>query len=159
MQIDSKPHINQNETTITTYKQLQTPQLPILQPTHPFSPHPFHLISDYLRANNGVRAWHANANGVSAVSASTATAGRALLPCDMELLREGDGRIIVGQFATRARILASKRNAVVDVEDAVAAARGPDGGSGLDAVLLGVDLAVREGAAASERGAGGLLSR
>ena len=51
----------------------------------------------------------------------------------------------------------AKQDAVVDVEDAVATARRPDGGGGLDAVLLGVDLTIEEGTAAGEGGAGGLL--
>lgn len=77
----------------------------------------------------------------------------------MQLLGKRDGRIVVGQFTSRLGVLARQRNAVVDVQDAVGAARGPDGGGGLDAVLLGVDLAVGEGAAADERGAGCLLGR
>jgi hypothetical protein len=76
----------------------------------------------------------------------------------MQLLGEGDGRIVIGQFAARLAVLAGERNAVVDVENAVGAAGRPDGGRGLDAVLLGVDLAVGEGAAAGEGGAGCLLS-
>jgi hypothetical protein len=75
----------------------------------------------------------------------------------VELLGEGDRRIVVGQLAGAVGRLAGKRNAVVDVEDAVAAAGGPDGGGRLDAVLLGVDLALGEGAAAGEGGARGLL--
>jgi hypothetical protein len=75
----------------------------------------------------------------------------------MQLLGERNGRIVVGQLAARLAVLAGERNAVVDVEDAIGAAGRPDGGRGLDAVLLGVDLAVGEGAAAGEGGAGCLL--
>lgn len=75
----------------------------------------------------------------------------------MELLGESDGGIVVGELTRRLGVLGGERDAVVDVEDAVAAAGGPDGGGGLDAVLLGVDLAVLELAAAGEGGAGGLL--
>jgi hypothetical protein len=75
----------------------------------------------------------------------------------VQLLRECDGRIVVAQLSTSAGVLASKRNAVVDVQDAVGAAGGPDGSRGLDAVLFGVDLALFEGAAAREGGAGCLL--
>jgi hypothetical protein len=75
----------------------------------------------------------------------------------MQLLRERDGRIVVRQLATGLAVLACERNAVVDVEDAVGATGRPDGSRSLDAVLLGVDLAVCEGAAAGEGGAGCLL--
>lgn len=75
----------------------------------------------------------------------------------MQLLGESNSGIVVGQFAASLAVLAGKRNAVVDVEDAVAAAGRPDGRRGLDAVLLGVDLAVGESAAAGEGGAGCLL--
>jgi hypothetical protein len=75
----------------------------------------------------------------------------------MKLLGEGNGRIVVGQFTRLVALLVDERDSVVDVEDAVAAAGRPDGGGGFDAVLLGVDLAVEEGTAAGEGGAGGLL--
>jgi hypothetical protein len=75
----------------------------------------------------------------------------------VELLGEGHGRIVVGQLTRLVALLVDERNAIVDVEDAITAAGRPDGGRGLDAVLLGVDLAVEEGAAAGEGGAGGLL--
>lgn len=110
----------------------------------------FHLVDDDIRARLS------NANGV--VSARSASrSGCALLPGDVELLGESDGGIVVGELARRLCVLGGERDAVVDVEDAVAAAGGPDGGGGLDAVLLGVDLAVLELAAAGEGGAGGLL--
>jgi hypothetical protein len=75
----------------------------------------------------------------------------------VQLLGKSDGGIVVGQLASLGALLRGERNAVVDVEDAVAAAGGPDGGGGLDRVLLGVDLAVCEGTAASEGRARGLL--
>lgn len=59
----------------------------------------------------------------------------------MQLLRESNRGIVVGQLARRARIGGCERDAVVDVEDAVAAAGRPDDGCGLDAVGLGVDFA------------------
>ena len=76
----------------------------------------------------------------------------------MELLVERDGSIVVGQLAGGLCVLGGQRDAVVDVEDAVAAAGGPDGGRGFDAVLLGVHLAFDELAAADEAGARGLLA-
>lgn len=75
----------------------------------------------------------------------------------MQLLGKRNRSIIVGQFTRLVGLLVSERDAVVDVEDAVAAARGPDGGGCLDTVLLGVDLAVEELAAAGEGRAGCLL--
>jgi hypothetical protein len=75
----------------------------------------------------------------------------------MQLLSESDSSIVVGQLTTSLAVLAGKRNAVVDVKDAVAAAGRPDGGRGLDAVLLGIDLTLFEGAAAGEGRAGCLL--
>jgi hypothetical protein len=75
----------------------------------------------------------------------------------MQLLRKRDSRIVIGQLTASLAVLARERNTVVDVEDAVGAAGRPDSGRGLDAVLLGVDLAVCEGATAGEGGAGCLL--
>jgi hypothetical protein len=75
----------------------------------------------------------------------------------MQLLSESDSSIVVGQFTASLAVLGGKRNTVVDIEDTVAAARGPDGGSGLDAVLLGVDLTLFEGTAAREGRTGCLL--
>jgi hypothetical protein len=75
----------------------------------------------------------------------------------MQLLGERNSRIIVAELSAGGRVLASQRDAVVNVEDAVGSTRRPDGGGSLDAVLLGVDLAVEQGAAAVERGAGCLL--
>lgn len=60
----------------------------------------------------------------------------------MQLLGKRHSSIVVGEFAGRAAVLGRQRDAVVDVEDAVAAAGGPDGCCGFDGVLLGVDLAV-----------------
>lgn len=88
---------------------------------------------------------------------STPTARRALLPRDMQLLRERDRRIIIAQLAASRSVLARQRNAVVNIEDAVGAARRPDSSRSLDGVLLCVDLAVEQGPAAVEGGAGGLL--
>jgi len=75
----------------------------------------------------------------------------------MKLLRKRHRRIIIGQLPCLSGVLARERDAVVDIEDAVAAAGRPDGRRGFDAVLLGVDLAVLQGAAALEGGAGCLL--
>ena len=66
----------------------------------------------------------------------------------MHLLREGDGRIVVGELAVGRRVARPQADAVVHVEDARGAAGGPHHGGGFDVVLLGVDLAVGEGAAA-----------
>lgn len=41
----------------------------------------------------------------------------------MELLVESDGRIVVGELTVRLGVLGGERDAVVDVEDAVAAER------------------------------------
>jgi hypothetical protein len=124
-------------------------------------PHPHqslhHPFKKAFLTDNNVRAGATNANGVL-TARSGARSRRALLPRDVELLGECDGRVVVGQLAGQGAVPARERDAVVDVEDAVAAAGRPDGGGGLDAVLLGVDLAVEEGAAALEGGAGGLLS-
>lgn len=75
----------------------------------------------------------------------------------MQLLRERHRRIVIAQLAAGGGVLASQRDAVVDVQDAVGAAGRPDGRGGLNAVLLCVDLAVEECAATVERGTGCLL--
>lgn len=59
----------------------------------------------------------------------------------MELLGEGNGSIVVGQLTSSVGIRGSERDAVVDVEDTGRSARRPDGGGGLDLILLGIDLA------------------
>lgn len=88
--------------------------------------------------------------------------GCARLPRDVNLLGESDGRIVVGELAVGSAVGAAERNAVVDVQDTGGSARRPDYGSGLDLVLLGVDLAVGEGTATSHghacsRGLSGIL--
>ena len=50
----------------------------------------------------------------------------------MYLLREGDGGIVVGDLAEGGRVTARQRDAVVHVEDAGGAARGPNDGGGGD---------------------------
>ena len=50
----------------------------------------------------------------------------------MYLLREGDGGIVVGDLAEGGRVTARQRDAVVYVEDAGGAARGPNDGGGGD---------------------------
>lgn len=77
----------------------------------------------------------------------------------MELVGEGDGGIVVGQLAAGLGVAARERDAVVNVEDAVGAAGGPDGGGRLDLVVLGVDLALREVGAALDGHAGGGLEK
>jgi len=60
-------------------------------------------------------------------------------PLDAELLFKLDGSIIVGDF-TGTVGWASKSDSVVDVEDSVGSAWGPDHGLVLDGILLGVSL-------------------
>lgn len=72
----------------------------------------------------------------------------------MHLLCKGDGGVVVGEFAVGRRVGGAQGDAVVDVEDTVGAAWRPDDGGGLDVVLLGVDLAVGEVAAAGGGHAG-----
>jgi hypothetical protein len=62
-------------------------------------------------------------------------------PLHVELLGQCDGGIVVGNGAKGARVGGSQTDAVVDVEDAVGAARRPDDAGSGDLVLLGVDLA------------------
>ena len=66
----------------------------------------------------------------------------------MKLLGKSNSSIVVAHFTRLIRLLVRKRDSVVDVEDAVLATWRPDGSGGLNAVLLGVDLAVQQGAAA-----------
>jgi hypothetical protein len=142
---------NHEPTTPHYLTKLYTTPLPrlILTP-YPLSNSLWNLVS-----NNRVAAWRSNANRIATSSASTS--GRALLPRHMQLLGEGDGGIVVAELAGLGALLVGERDTVVDVEDAVGAAGRPDGRRGLDAVLLGVDLPVLEGAATNEGGAGGLL--
>lgn len=109
----------------------------------------YYRPTNTLVSNGDIRARLSNANRIVATRSRTRSGG-ALPPRNMELLGESNGSIIVRQLACGIGDLGSKRNAVVDVENAIAAARRPDGGSGLDAVLLGVDLAIEQRAAAGE---------
>ena len=59
----------------------------------------------------------------------------------MQLLRESNSGVIVGELTSSLGVLRRKREAVVDVQDAIVAARRPDDGCGLDFVGLGVDVA------------------
>jgi len=77
----------------------------------------------------------------------------------MQLLGKSNSSIIIGQLTRSFRVARSKRNAVVDVEDAGAAAGRPDDRGSLNLVLLGVDLAVFEAVAAGDGHAGGGLKR
>lgn len=75
----------------------------------------------------------------------------ALSPVDVNLLGEGDSRIIVGDLATGCAVGAGERNAVVDVEDAVSAARREDEARSGNLVVLGVNLARGPDTAALDR--------
>lgn len=74
----------------------------------------------------------------------------ALLPAEVDLLGEGDGSIVVGDGAIGLGVRGREGDAVVDVEDAVGAARGPDIAARRDPVVLGVDLALGPDAAARD---------
>jgi len=85
----------------------------------------------------------------------------ARVPDNVDLLRQGDGRIVVRDHARGAAVGAGQGDAVVDVEDGVAAlaARARVVG-GRKVRLLGVDLAVGPNAAARDGGgAGGRVGR
>lgn len=71
-------------------------------------------------------------------------------------MRKRNRRIIITHLTRSIRILARKRNAVINIENAICAAGTPDGGGGLHRVLLCVDEAVGEGATARDRHACGL---
>lgn len=71
----------------------------------------------------------------------------------MQLLRESNSGVIVGQLSGRLSVSA-ERNTVVDVQDAGCAAGRPNGSGCLDLVLLGVDLASEEITATSEAASG-----
>lgn len=58
----------------------------------------------------------------------------------MDLLRQGDGRVVVGDGAVGRRVGRHQRDAVVDVQDARGAAGRPDDGGRGDKILLSVDL-------------------
>lgn len=70
----------------------------------------------------------------------------------MDLLGESDGGVVVGQDTGGLGVAAGERNAVVDVEDAVGAARRVDVAGGRDVVDLGVDLALLPDAASGDGG-------
>jgi hypothetical protein len=88
-----------------------------MQPTHP-PIHYTHHLNTHPLVNDDIRARHSNANRVRATR-SRSRSRRALLPRNMQLLRERDGRIVVRQLAARLAVLAGEGNTVVDVEDAV----------------------------------------
>lgn len=69
----------------------------------------------------------------------------------MQLLRKRNRRVIVTHLASLTGLLIRKRNAVVNVQDAIDTTRRPDGSRRLHAILLGVHLAQREFTAASGR--------
>lgn len=76
----------------------------------------------------------------------------ALPPAEVELLSKGDGGIIIGDLSAGRAVGAREGDAVVDVEDAVGAARGPDVAGRGDLVVLGVDLALGPDTATLDRG-------
>lgn len=79
-------------------------------------------------------------------------------PEELEVLRELERGIVVGELAAGVLVGRGERQAVVDVEDALGAARRPDVAGGGDLVDLGVDLAVSPDSAARDgrlRGGGG----
>lgn len=76
-------------------------------------------------------------------------------PSNVELLGEGEGGVVVGDDAAGRGVGAGERDAVVDVEDALGAARRVDVAGTGDLVALGVDLALLPDAATLDRGLGG----
>jgi hypothetical protein len=74
----------------------------------------------------------------------------------MQLLRKRHSRIIIAHLTRLIRLLVRKRNAVVDVQDTILAARTPDGSRRLHTILLRVHLAVEQRAAANSCHARGL---
>jgi len=96
----------------------------------------FDLVNNDLGISDGLhRLW-----GLGVVDIHAAGSWAAA-PLDAELLLKLDGSIIVGNFTSTVG-WASKSNSVVDVEDSVGSAWGPDHGLVLDGILLGVGLAV-----------------
>ena len=77
------------------------------------------------------------------------------LPGEVDLLSESNGGIVIGDLANSAGVGAGERNAVVDVEDTVGAARRVDVAGSGDLVGLGVDLALSPDAATADGGLGG----
>lgn len=132
-----------------------------------------HLLMSLVEDDVG--AWGSDADGVAAV-ASRRARGSALLPCNVELLSEGNGSIIVGELSSSGAVGGSEGDAVVHIEDTVGAAWRPDGSGGFNTVeklvvysygwksktgpiTLRIDLPVNELAATSEGRASGLLIR
>lgn len=80
-------------------------------------------------------------------------------PGNVDLLGQGVGGIVVRDHAEGGRVGAGEGDAVVDVEDAIGAARREDVAGSRDLVRLGVHLAVRPEATAGDgrlcRGGGG----
>jgi hypothetical protein len=93
-----------------------------------------------------------NADSITSIAGGSRCTGP---PGDVQLLSESHGSIVVGQLTSGVGVAGGEGNTVVDVEDTVGAAWRPDGSRGLDLVLLGVDLAVKESTAAGEGGSGG----
>jgi hypothetical protein len=137
-------------------------------PTHSLNEEENHIKNSVinLRArlsnNNGIIARRRGTLSISFVSANSNNyqvrgrrldipliSRRASPPLHMHLLGKSNGSIIVGQLAGSILDSRGKRDAVVDVEDTVCAARRPDNSSGLDGVGFGVDLAHEEVAAAA----------
>jgi hypothetical protein len=84
----------------------------------------------------------------------------ACLPAEVDLLGESDGGIVVGDLSECARVGAGERNAVVDIQQAIGAARRPDNRCGWYLVLLRVDSAIGPGwATFNGRFGGGLSER
>lgn len=63
-------------------------------------------------------------------------------------MRKRNRRIIIAHLARGIRILTRERNAVINIQNAIRAAGAPNRRRGFHRVLLGVDEAVGEGAAA-----------
>lgn len=88
------------------------------------TPEPFLILQDHPRGTDrrsAVRQPTYNLAGLLAC-----------LPVNVYLLREGDGGIVVGDLAEGRRVTARQRDAVVHIEDAGGAARGPNDGGGGD---------------------------
>lgn len=75
----------------------------------------------------------------------------AAAPRDVELLGEGKGGVVVGDLADGGAVGAGEGDAVVDVEDAIGAARREDVAGGRDDVRLCVHLALGPDAATLDR--------
>ena len=66
----------------------------------------------------------------------------ASLPRNMDLVRESHSSIIIGQLASGRTAVCRERDAVVDIENAGIATRGPDCAGRLDVIFLSVCVAV-----------------